>query len=105
MQTYLMRVLLGAFVFFVCPAHAQMRMKPPQCGEHLEGTAQLPLSQIPLEFQFAYELDSARECVSTRNIQAACDHYKRALSMFDQTYPMYGNLRAATKMHLQQYGC
>jgi hypothetical protein len=76
---------------------AQLRMKLPKCGDHLEGTAAMPLSQIPLEFQILYEEQSGNECFDQGNSVLACDHYRRALQMLDAEYPYQADIRATVQ--------
>ena len=84
---------------------AQLRMKLPKCGEHLEGTPSLPLAQIPLEFQMVYETDSGNECLDKGNVRMACEHFRRALQMHDQTYPLYANTRDILRLVVKKYSC
>jgi hypothetical protein len=75
-------------------ALVQLRMKPPKCGDHLQGSEAMPLSQIPLEFQILYEEDSGNECFRQGNNAMACDHYRRALAMLNSEYPYQADIRA-----------
>jgi|SRR5665213_2249462 len=76
---------------------AQLRMKPPKCGDHLQGTPAMPLSQIPLEFQILYEEDSGNDCFQQGNNALACDHYRRALEMLNSEYPYQADIRATVQ--------
>ena len=75
----------------------QLRMKPPKCGDHLQGTAAMPLPQIPLEFQILYEEDSGNDCFQQGNNAQACDHYRRALEMLNSEYPYQADIRATVQ--------
>jgi len=79
------------------PGLFRAAMKPPKCGDHLQGTEAMPLSRIPLKFQIMYEEQSANECLRQGDNGVACGHFRRALAMLNSEYPYQAHDRASVQ--------